>query len=283
MGLLWRAPSDQHRDRPSREERPGPDDGRSVRRRQGAHRRVHDHQGRRSRRGAEVGREARTRNDPADRSAAVPALMDTERMCSRLLEIERVFREEYGRAVAVLVRVCGDITLAEEAVQDAFAKAVERWPSTGLPPSPVGWIITTARNGAIDRLRRESQPRRSPRAGRAPVRRPRHRRHERGRGERRPVAIDLHVLPSGARAGHSGRADAAVDGRLDDGGDRARVSRDRSHDGAAPRRARKARFVMPRFRIACRARRICRRVSSPSSRSSISFSMRATRRARASG
>jgi len=73
-----------------------------------------------------------------------------------LLEIERVFREEYGRAVAVLVRVCRDITLAEEAVQDAFAKAVERWPSAGLPPSPVGWIITTARNRAIDRLRRES-------------------------------------------------------------------------------------------------------------------------------
>ncbi|WP_343063958.1 RNA polymerase sigma factor [Haloechinothrix aidingensis] len=71
-------------------------------------------------------------------------------------EIERVFREEYGRAVAVLVRVCGDIHVAEEAVQDAFTTAVRRWPSTGLPPSPAGWIITTARNRAIDRLRRES-------------------------------------------------------------------------------------------------------------------------------
>ena len=70
--------------------------------------------------------------------------------------IERVFREEYGRAVSVLVRVCGDIDAAEEAVQDAFAAAVERWPSTGLPPSPAGWIITTARNRAIDRLRREA-------------------------------------------------------------------------------------------------------------------------------
>ena len=79
-----------------------------------------------------------------------------ERPILPISEIERVFREEYGRAVAVLVRVCRDITLAEEAVQDAFAKAVERWPSAGLPPSPVGWIITTARNGAIDRLRRES-------------------------------------------------------------------------------------------------------------------------------
>jgi RNA polymerase sigma-70 factor (ECF subfamily) len=71
-------------------------------------------------------------------------------------EIERVFREEYGRSVAVLVRVFGDIDVAEEAVQDAFTAAVQRWPSAGLPPSPAGWIITTARNRAIDRLRREA-------------------------------------------------------------------------------------------------------------------------------
>ncbi|HEV3234326.1 MAG TPA: RNA polymerase sigma factor [Candidatus Dormibacteraeota bacterium] len=71
-------------------------------------------------------------------------------------EIERVFREEYGRAVAVLVRAFGDIDVAEEAVQDAFTVAVQRWPDTGPPPSPAGWIITTARNRAIDRLRREA-------------------------------------------------------------------------------------------------------------------------------
>ncbi|HEY5196643.1 MAG TPA: sigma-70 family RNA polymerase sigma factor [Solirubrobacteraceae bacterium] len=71
-------------------------------------------------------------------------------------EIERVFRAEYGRAVAVLVRVFGDIEIAEDAVQEAFAEAARRWPSAGLPPSPAGWIITTARNRAIDRLRRES-------------------------------------------------------------------------------------------------------------------------------
>jgi RNA polymerase sigma-70 factor, ECF subfamily len=75
--------------------------------------------------------------------------------CS-VTEIERVFRQEYGRAVAVLVRVFGTIDLAEEAVQDAFTTAVERWPSDGLPPSPAGWIITTARHRAIDRLRRET-------------------------------------------------------------------------------------------------------------------------------
>jgi RNA polymerase sigma-70 factor (ECF subfamily) len=70
-------------------------------------------------------------------------------------EIEQVFREKYGRAVAVLVRLLGDIDVAEEAVQDAFVTAVQRWPAEGVPPSPVGWIITTARNRAIDRLRRE--------------------------------------------------------------------------------------------------------------------------------
>jgi RNA polymerase sigma-70 factor, ECF subfamily len=73
-----------------------------------------------------------------------------------IADIERLFRQEYGRAVAVLVRLCGTIDAAEEAVQDAFAEAVRRWPSAGLPPSPVGWIITTARNRAIDRLRREA-------------------------------------------------------------------------------------------------------------------------------
>ncbi|MGW7647080.1 RNA polymerase sigma factor [Streptomyces bobili] len=72
------------------------------------------------------------------------------------VDVEAVFRAEYGRAVAVLVRFLGDIDLAEEAVQDAFTTAVRRWPETGVPPSPAGWIITTARNRAIDRLRRES-------------------------------------------------------------------------------------------------------------------------------
>ncbi|MEQ0563549.1 RNA polymerase sigma factor [Amycolatopsis sp. NEAU-NG30] len=72
------------------------------------------------------------------------------------MTVEDVFAAEYGRAVSVLVKVFGDIDVAEEAVQDAFAEAVRRWPSAGLPPSPAGWIITTARNRAIDRLRREA-------------------------------------------------------------------------------------------------------------------------------
>jgi hypothetical protein len=74
-------------------------------------------------------------------------------------EIERVFREVYGQAVATLVRAFGDITLAEDAVQDAFVVASERWRSEGLPPRPAGWIVTTARNRAIDELRRSARGR----------------------------------------------------------------------------------------------------------------------------
>jgi len=70
--------------------------------------------------------------------------------------LTRIFRAEYGRVVATLVRLFGDIDIAEEMVQEAFVVASERWPVDGLPPNPGGWITTTARNRAIDRLRRES-------------------------------------------------------------------------------------------------------------------------------
>ena len=68
--------------------------------------------------------------------------------------VERLFREEQGRAVATLIRVLGDFDLAEEAVQDAFITALETWPARGIPDNPGAWITTTARNRAIDRLRR---------------------------------------------------------------------------------------------------------------------------------
>jgi RNA polymerase sigma-70 factor (ECF subfamily) len=74
-------------------------------------------------------------------------------------EIGRIFREESGRSVAALIRALGDIDAAEDAVQEAFAVAVRRWPEHGLPPNPGGWITTTARNRAIDRLRRETRGR----------------------------------------------------------------------------------------------------------------------------
>jgi RNA polymerase sigma-70 factor, ECF subfamily len=82
-------------------------------------------------------------------------------------ELAAIYRREVGRCTATLVRILGDIDLAEDAVADAFAAAAERWPVTGVPPNPGGWITTTARNRAIDRLRREvSRADRSLEAGR---------------------------------------------------------------------------------------------------------------------
>jgi RNA polymerase sigma-70 factor (ECF subfamily) len=73
--------------------------------------------------------------------------------------VGRIFREEYGRSVAALVRAFGDIDLAEDAVQEAFAVALRTWTGEGLPPNPGGWITTTARNRAIDRVRRDARGR----------------------------------------------------------------------------------------------------------------------------
>ncbi len=71
------------------------------------------------------------------------------------MAVEQVFREEWGRAVSILTRVLGDLELAEDAVQDAFTTALERWPRDGVPRTPGAWIVTTARNRAIDRIRRD--------------------------------------------------------------------------------------------------------------------------------
>ena len=74
-------------------------------------------------------------------------------------EVERVFRDVAGQAVVTLVRNFGDIGLAEDAVQDAFVAASRRWPTEGIPANPAGWIVTTARNRAIDQLRRTTRGR----------------------------------------------------------------------------------------------------------------------------
>jgi RNA polymerase sigma-70 factor (ECF subfamily) len=71
-------------------------------------------------------------------------------------EVERVFRECSGRAVATLARRFGDLSLAEEMMQEAFVQALDHWPREGIPASPAGWIVTTARRAALDRVRRES-------------------------------------------------------------------------------------------------------------------------------
>ena len=75
------------------------------------------------------------------------------------IAVERIFREAYGQAVATLISIFGDITLAEDAVQEAFVVASERWRRDGIPPNPSGWIVTTARNRAIDGLRRSARGR----------------------------------------------------------------------------------------------------------------------------
>ena len=69
-------------------------------------------------------------------------------------EIEKIFRDEAGRALATLIRLVGDFDLAEDALQDAFAVALERWPGGGLPTNPRAWLVNVGRNKAIDRVRR---------------------------------------------------------------------------------------------------------------------------------
>jgi RNA polymerase sigma-70 factor, ECF subfamily len=97
---------------------------------------------------------ARSRTPPraAQRGSAAQGLIVKEASNE---QVEAVFRDEWGRAVAILARVLGDLELAEDSVQDAFTTAIERWPRDGLPANPGAWIVATARNRAIDRIRRE--------------------------------------------------------------------------------------------------------------------------------
>ncbi|HEY2541584.1 MAG TPA: RNA polymerase sigma factor [Gaiellaceae bacterium] len=78
----------------------------------------------------------------------------------RIGTLEQLFREEHGRVLATLIGVLGDFDLAEDALQDAVAAAVERWPRDGMPANPAGWLVTVARNSAIDRIRRDQTFRR---------------------------------------------------------------------------------------------------------------------------
>src|SRR5262249_43194016 len=115
--------------------------------------------------GAGLGAQGRGRDQPSDRGPPIPS----DRACQGVTGgtaasveaagVEGVFREAYGQAVATLGRLFGDITLAEDAVQEAFLLASDRWRSDGIPPNPAGWIVTTARNRAIDDLRRSARGR----------------------------------------------------------------------------------------------------------------------------
>src|SRR3954447_9807855 len=156
LGVRRRTRGPRHRDRAAPAGRRRPHDRRAVRRGQGVPRRAEHRRRARPRRGPGVGAQGRPGDRPARRGPPVPLGVTGPDVGTTQADVARVFRAEYGRAVAVLVRLLGDIDLAEEAVQEAFVAAVRRWPEGGLPPAPAGWIVTTARNRAIDRHRRES-------------------------------------------------------------------------------------------------------------------------------
>src|SRR5262249_52394723 len=157
---LPRITRDERRGVRARQPRHGPDASvrgrppgrhrRAVRRDQGADRRPLPDRVQRPRRGdrhggAGAGRVARLgRDPPSGRTGG-----------RRIDAVARAFREEWGRSLAYLARTLGDLDRAEDAVQDAFAIALERWPREGVPANPGAWIVTTARNRAIDRIRRE--------------------------------------------------------------------------------------------------------------------------------
>ena len=136
--------------------------------------------------------------------------------------LDGVFREHWGRVLATLVGILGDIELAEDAAQEAFAIAAERWPRDGEPGNPVGWLISTARNRAIDHIRRQRVLAEKTKllARELAVGIGGHR----GRGghlPRRAAGADLHLLPPGAGARRPGGADPAHPRRPVDRGDRA--------------------------------------------------------------
>ena len=112
------------------------------------------------RRGDQVGAQVPRRAVRDDRAAAdhgVPGRLTAPARSPAADAVARCFRAEFGRAVAILARgMGGDVDRAEEAVQDAYAVALERWPRDGVPSTPAAWILTTAKRRAIDRLRREA-------------------------------------------------------------------------------------------------------------------------------
>ena len=265
---------------------------RPVRRDQGAARRLLPARVQGSRRGHRVDGEDPEHEERVERGPAGDGLRGLRRGVARPLRggaglshtagvVDRLFRRESGRAVATLIRILGDFDLAEEAVQDAFLVALERWPADGVPGNPGAWIVTTARNRAIDRLRRrrrlaDKQAELLRDLERAPA-------SEEGPGgarrhPRRPAAADLHLLPPGARPGGARRADAAHPRRADHRRGRARVPRRRADDGAAARAREAQDRAMPGIAYEVPGRSGCRRGCRRSSRRSTWSSTRATRR-----
>ena len=155
--------------------------------------------------------------------------------------VAELYRSDWGRIVATLIRLVGDFEIAEEAAQEAFTAAVNQWRNDGVPEFPRAWIIQTARHKAID-----LHPPPDAVAGEGCARTPRELDQtidapgiRRRRNPRRSSSPDLHLLPPGARARGAGRADAADARRPGDGRDRPRVPGPARDDGAAsgPRQA----------------------------------------------
>ena len=152
-----------HRDHPPCGRWTGVDDRRPLRGVEGADGWLLGDRGRRSRCRPRLGGQGGRRVRRAGRAPTVPERLNAE--CGLVRpdgaaigadELARVFTREVGRCTATLIRILGDIDLAQDAVAEAFAVATERWPTTGMPANPGAWITTTARNRAFDRLRRES-------------------------------------------------------------------------------------------------------------------------------
>ena len=221
--------SAEHRDRRRRHRRRARHHRRPVQRVQGADRRLLGRRGRRPRRRHRrwppAGRRpAGARSRCAPSRASEPA--------RPTVEVEAVYRAEFGRVVASLTGRFGDLDLAEEMAQEAFVEAVRRWPTEGVPPNPGGWLTVVARNKALDRLRREST---------------RQARHEEAEmltahedparpghlGDRRAAPAALHLLPPGARPRGAGRADPAAARWPHRARGGERLPRARAHDGAA--------------------------------------------------
>ena len=163
----------------------------------------------------------------------------TAQRCDRMTpaEIEKIFRDEAGRALATLIRLVGDFDLAEDALQDAFAVALERWPA-GRCRRPIrgpGWSMSDATRrstGSAGKSRFAASS--SELDARIAAQCVGLRRGRRRRARRRHAAADLHLLPSGLRRRSPGRADAAHGLRADHRAGRARLSGRRGRDGAAP-------------------------------------------------
>src|SRR5579859_1869799 len=159
LGVRRRPASLVHRHGGPRPGRRGHHHRRAVRGDQGADRRLLGDQGRRPGRGTGLGGQGLAGLRLAGGGPPVPGgpgVVVPDAGQAGGAALERAYRESYGRAVATLIRVFGDIDLAEDAVAEAFAVAAQRWPAAGVPANPGGWIVTTARNKALDRLRRES-------------------------------------------------------------------------------------------------------------------------------